>query len=277
MKASPLLRAWLRRLDSLGVEFKLKTRWRGAKEADAMILALGGASWPRLGSDALWTDILVGRGVTVNAFIPANSGVTIQWSPYFADRFAGVPLKRIAVTGLGRTERGEAVITKTGLEGGAVYALGPELRQSGTLTLDLKPDLTLAQLAERLARPKGKDSQSTWLRKTTRLAPAAIALLRETGMPATAANLKALPLTVTGTDSLARAISSAGGVALSEIDRNFELKAWPRVYAVGEMLDWEAPTGGYLLQACFSTAVAAARACLERLQTAPDRPQSLSM
>jgi uncharacterized flavoprotein (TIGR03862 family) len=276
MKASPLLRAWLRRLDGLGVTLALNTRWTGAKTGDAMILALGGASWPRLGSDALWTDGLARRGIRVNAFAPANCGVTIAWSSHFRERFAGMPLKRIAATSAGKTVRGEAVITRTGLEGGAIYALAPELRRSGALTLDLKPDLTLSALEERLARPKGKSSHSTWLRKAAGLAPAAIALWRETGVPATAATLKALPLTVTGTDALARAISSAGGVALSEIDRNFELKAWSGVYAVGEMLDWEAPTGGYLLQACFSTAVAAAGACLKRLQSAPDRPQSLS-
>lgn len=276
MKASPLLRAWLRRLDSLGVELKLRTCWRGQIEADAMILALGGASWPRLGSDAHWVDLLTKRGIRVNPFIPANAGVTIAWSSHFVERFAGSPLKRIALTSLGKTVRGEAVITRTGLEGGAVYALGPELRQSGKLTLDLKPDLTLAALEERLARPKGKDSQSNWLRKATGLQPAAIAILREAGQPATASALKALTLTTTGTDSLARAISSAGGIALSEIDGNFELKAWPGVYAVGEMLDWEAPTGGYLLQACFSAANMASRACLERLQSVPGRPQSFS-
>jgi uncharacterized flavoprotein (TIGR03862 family) len=276
MKASPLLRAWLRRLDGLGVELVLKTRWAGEKKADAMILALGGASWPRLGSDAQWAGILAQRGIKVNAFMPANCGVAIPWSPHFVERFAGTPLKRIAVKSAGRSVRGEAVITRSGLEGGAIYALIPELRQSGKLTLDLKPDLTPAALDRRLGRPKGKASQSTWLRKATGLAPAAIALLREVGMPAEAAHLKALPLTVSGTDTLARAISSAGGLALSEIDQTFELKDWSGVYAVGEMLDWEAPTGGYLLQACFSTAIMASRACLERLQSAPGRPQSPS-
>ncbi|WP_119269025.1 NAD(P)/FAD-dependent oxidoreductase [Taklimakanibacter deserti] len=276
MKASPLLRAWLRRLDSLGVTLELRTRWMGEKESDAMILAMGGASWPRLGSDAQWTEILTRRGIKVNPFIPTNCGVTIPWSAHFSERFAGVPLKRIAVSSAGRTVRGEAVITRTGLEGGAIYALNPELRKSGDLTLDLKPDLTVAALAERLSHPKGKSSHSTWLRKATGLAPAAIALLREANLPATASAIKALPLTVTGTDALARAISSAGGVALTEIDRNFELKAWPQVYAVGEMLDWEAPTGGYLLQACFATANMASRACLERLQSALGRPQSPS-
>ncbi|MGE0240874.1 MAG: NAD(P)/FAD-dependent oxidoreductase [Parvibaculaceae bacterium] len=274
MKASPLLRAWLRRLDGLGVELALKTRWTGEMERDAMILALGGASWPRLGSDAQWVDDLARRGIRVNAFIPANCGVAIPWSPYFRDRFAGMPLKRIAASSGGRRVRGEAVITRTGLEGGAIYALTSELRRSGKLVLDLKPDLTLAALDDRLARPRGKSSHSTWLRKTTGLAPAAIALLREAGLRASATAIKALPLTVTGTDALARAISSAGGVALTEIDRNFELRAWPHVYAVGEMLDWEAPTGGYLLQACFSTAIMASRACLEQLQAAPSRPQS---
>ena len=275
MKASPLLRAWLRRLDGLGVKLELKTEWMGDKEADAMILAMGGASWPRLGSDAGWAAVLRRRGIAVKEFIPANCGVTIDWSDFFIERFAGEPLKRVAMTSGGRTVRGEAVVTRRGLEGGAVYALGPQLRETSEVTLDLRPDLTIADLAVRLARPKGKTSQSNYLRKAAGLAPVAIALLREAGAPVTAAGLKSLNLAVTGTDSLARAISSAGGVALGEVDRNFELKAWPGVYAVGEMLDWEAPTGGYLLQACFSTAVAAARACLERFSTAPGRPQSL--
>ncbi len=276
MKASPLLRAWLRRLDDLGVDLVLRTRWTGAKEADAMILALGGASWPRLGSDAQWVAILENRGVKINAFIPTNCGVTVPWSAHFVERFAGTPLKRIAVTSAGKTVRGEAVVTRSGLEGGAIYALSPQLRQPGRLTLDLRPDLTLTTLEARLARPKGKSSHSTWLRKAAGLSPVAIALLREAGLGATGSAIKALPLTATGTDSLARAISSAGGVASSELDENFAFKSWPGVYAVGEMLDWEAPTGGYLLQACFSTAVAAARACLEWLQSAPDRPQSRS-
>jgi len=276
MKASPLLRAWLRRLDGLGVELALRTEWTGEKWGDAMILALGGASWPRLGSDAHWAGMLRNRGVTVNEFVPANCGVTMAWSPHFRERFAGTPLKRIAVTSGGRTVRGEAMITARGLEGGAIYALTRELRRTAGLTLDLRPDLPLAALQGRLAKPRGKDSHSTWLRKVAGLSPAAISLLREAGLPSTAEAIKAIGLTMTGTDLLVRAISSGGGVALSDIDSGFALKAWPGVYAVGEMLDWEAPTGGYLLQACFSTAVAAARACFESLQTAPDRPHSLS-
>jgi uncharacterized flavoprotein (TIGR03862 family) len=275
MKASPLLRAWLRRLDGLGVKLELKTEWTGDREADAMILAMGGASWPRLGSGGGWAAMLRRRGIEVKDFIPANCGVTIAWSDYLKERFAGEPLKRIAMTVGGRTVRGEAVVTRRGLEGGVVYALGPQLRETPELTLDLRPDLTGAQLEARLARPKGKASQSNFLRKAAGLSPVAIALLREAGAPVTAAGIKSLNLTVTGTDSLARAISSGGGVALGEVDRNFELNAWPGVFAVGEMLDWEAPTGGYLLQACFSTAVAAARACLGRFQAAPGRPQSL--
>ena len=276
MKASPLLRAWLRRLDGLGVELALRTEWTGEKRGDAMILALGGASWPRLGSDAHWAGLMRNRGVAVNEFVPANCGVTIAWSPHFRERFAGAPLKRIAVTSGGRTVRGEAMITARGLEGGAIYALTRELRRTAGLTLDLRPDLPLAALQGRLAKPRGKDSHSTWLRKVAGLSPAAISLLREAGLPSTGEAIKAIGLTMTGTDLLARAISSGGGVALSDIDSGFALKAWPGVYAVGEMLDWEAPTGGYLLQACFSTAVAAARACFESLQTAPDRPHSLS-
>jgi uncharacterized flavoprotein (TIGR03862 family) len=275
MKASPLLRAWLRRLDALGVTLDLKTEWSGEKRGDAMILALGGASWPRLGSDANWVSQLRRRGVAVNDFVPANCGIAIPWSPYFRERFAGEPLKRISVTSGGRSVRGEAMITRNGLEGGAIYALTPELRRTGKLSLDLRPDLSITSLEERLSRPRGKASQSNRLRKSAGLSPAAIALLREAGVAATAGAIKQVPLTMTGTDTLARAISSAGGVVLSEINQGFELKAWPGVYAVGEMLDWEAPTGGYLLQACFSTAVAAAKACFESLQTAPDRPQSV--
>jgi len=275
MKASPLLRAWLRRLDGLGVKLELKTEWTGDKEADAMILAMGGASWPRLGSDAGWAAILRQRGIEVKELVPANCGVTIDWSDFFMERFAGEPLKRIAMTVGGRTVRGEAVVTRRGLEGGVVYALGPHLRATNELALDLRPDLSVADLEARLARPKGKASQSNFLRKAAGLSPVAIALLREVGAPMTAAGLKSLNLTVTGTDTLARAISSAGGVALGEVDRQFELRRWPGVFAVGEMLDWEAPTGGYLLQACFSTAVTAARACLARFQAAPGRPQSV--
>lgn len=275
MKASPLLRAWLRRLDSLGVMLDLKTEWMGDKQADAMILAMGGASWPRLGSDARWVETLRRRGIEVNDLIPANCGVTIGWSEFFTERFVGAPLKRIAITSAGRTVRGEAVVTRRGLEGGAVYALGPELRSTGRLVLDLRPDLTTNQLEARLARPKGKASQSNFLRKAAGLSPVAIALLREAGAPAAASGIKSLELTVTGTDTRARAISSAGGVGRGEVDGNFELNAWPGVFVVGEMLDWEAPTGGYLLQACFATAVAAAKACLGRFPAAPDRPQSL--
>ena len=275
MKASALLRAWLRRLDSLGVALELKTEWTGDRQADAMILALGGASWPRLGSDARWVEILRQRGIAVNDFIPANCGVTVAWSDHFKERFAGEPLKRIEASSGGRKVRGEAVVTARGLEGGAIYALGPQLRETGKLTLDLRPELTVEELEARLARRKGKSSQSNFLRKAAGLSPVAIALLRETEEPATAAAIKSLALTIAGTDTLARAISSAGGVALPEVDCNFQLKMWAGVYAVGEMLDWEAPTGGYLLQACFSTAVAAARACLTRFGSAPDRPQSL--
>lgn len=275
MKASPLLRAWLRRLDGLGVRLDLRTEWTGDKNADAMILALGGASWPRLGSDARWVDVLRRSGVGVKNFIPANCGVTVDWSDFFKERFAGEPLKRIAVTSGGRALRGEAVVTRHGLEGGAIYALGPQMRETGKLLLDLKPDLALAELEARLARPRGKASRSNFLRKAAGLSPVAIALLRETGAPVTAAGIKSLALTITGTDTLTRAISSAGGVGLDQVNGNFELMAWPGVHAVGEMLDWEAPTGGYLLQACFSTAVAAAKACLARFGAAPDRPHSL--
>src|SRR5437867_3150515 len=198
MKASPLLRAWLRRLDGLGVRLDLKTEWNGEKRGDAMILALGGASWPRLGSDAQWITFLKDRGVSVNEFVPANCGIHIPWSAVFKERFAGTPLKRIAVTSGGRTVRGEAMIAETGLEGGAIYALTRELRRTGKLSLDLRPDLTRASLEESLSRPRGKASQRNWLRKAAGLAPVAISLLREAGAPATADAIKSLALTMIG-------------------------------------------------------------------------------
>lgn len=283
MKASPLLRAWLRRLDGLGVRFALRHRWLGWSDDGALLfmapggetavrpvaalLALGGASWPRLGSDGLWTGILERAGVSVASLAPANAGVRIAWSEHLRARFEGTPLKRIALTVDGETRRGEAVITAEGLEGGALYALSASLRAAlahgpAALTIDLRPDLSAADLAARLARPRGSQSLSTFLRKTTGLAPAAIALLREAGAlpdnPADiAARIKAVSVPVAGMMPIDRAISSAGGVRFEGLD-GFMLKARPGTFVAGEMLDWEAPTGGYLLQACFATAVAAA-------------------
>jgi uncharacterized flavoprotein (TIGR03862 family) len=284
LKASPLLRAWLARLGELGVTIRTRSTWNGWRDGalafdtpegerlerpDAVLLALGGASWPRLGSDAAWTPWLEAAGVPVVPFRPANVGVTIAWSPVLRDRFAGAPLKGIALSHGDITVRGEAVIAGYGLEGGAVYALSAAIRDavgrdgSTTLRLDLKPDVPLDRLAARLAAQPAKASLSNRIRKSAGLDPAAVGLLREVGpLPGTpeavATRIKALPLTVTGMQGLERAISSAGGVSLDAVNDRLMLKALPGVFAAGEMLDWEAPTGGYLLQAGFASGVVAA-------------------
>nr|WP_312293535.1 TIGR03862 family flavoprotein [Brevundimonas diminuta] len=284
MKASPLLRAWLARLEGLGVEVRTRSRWTGwqgealifdtpdgerIERPDAVILALGGASWAKLGSDAAWVPTLEKAGAEVAVFRPANVGFDVAWSPNFRDRFAGTPLKGVALMHGDRTVRGEAMIAAYGIEGGGVYALSAGLREaverdgSTVLTLDLRPDLSVEALAQRLSKPRGKDSLSNWLRKAARLDAASVALLREGGpLPADpaelAARIKGVALTLTGVQGLSRAISSAGGVALNSVDDRLMLKTRPGVFAAGEMLDWEAPTGGYLLQASFASGVVAA-------------------
>ncbi|MCS6626928.1 TIGR03862 family flavoprotein [Roseibacterium beibuensis] len=292
MKASPLLRAWLGRLAELGVEVRTRSRWSGRRDGgwvfdtldgerverpDAVVLALGGASWPRLGSDGGWRPWLVAEGVEVAPFRPSNVGFDVAWSEVFADRFAGQPLKPVALTFGEVTVRGEAMVTRYGLEGGAVYALSAALREaverdgSATLTVDLRPDLTIEQLAGRLARPRGKDSVSNWLRKAAGLSPVGAGLLREipgdlpAGADKLARRIKAVRLTLTGVQGLARAISSAGGVRLDAVDDRLMLKAVPGVFVAGEMLDWEAPTGGYLLQASMASGVVAAEGVLDWL------------
>ena len=289
LKASPLLRAWLARLDAQDVTFRTRMAWTGwtadgalafetgeTVRPGAAILALGGASWARLGSDGAWAPVLAGQGVALAPFEPANSGFTVDWSPVFRERFAGQPLKAIAVTHGRRTVRGEAVVAGYGIEGGAIYALSSDLRAAiaaagaTTLEIDLRPDLSLEQLAARLDRPRGGQSTATFLRKAANLSPLEINLLREAhglALPADlAAAIKRAPLNLTGSQGLARAISTAGGVRLDAVDEHLMLKARPGVYVAGEMLDWEAPTGGYLLQACFATGAAAARAVLSRDQ-----------
>ena len=266
MKASPLLRAWLHRLDGLGVTLVTRSRWTGF-DGTPTVLAMGGASWPHLGSDAAWVPILQGAGIRVNPFKPANSRFLVNWSKVFRERFAGTPVKNVALTYAGHRVRGEVMISSEGIEGGAIYALSKGMREmpGHPLIVDLRPDLKFETLNERLARPRGKDTQSNYLRKVAGLSPVAISLLRETGNAGDAAGIKAVHVQILRPAGIARAISSAGGIARDEIDENFQLKKIPGCYAVGEMLDWEAPTGGYLLQACFSTAVAAARDLLARL------------
>ncbi len=289
MKASPLLRAWMARLSALGVQLRTRHRWLGFApdgaarfatpegekqiKAGATILALGGASWPKLGSDGAWPALL--PGIATRPFTPANMGFTIAWSDHLRQRFAGTPLKRIALSFDGITQRGEAMITEAGIEGGAIYALSATLRdalarqQAVTLALDLRPDLSLADLAKRLAGRRGGLSLSNHLRRNAGLAPVAIALVQEALKGAAppddlAALIKALPLQLTGCFPMARAISAAGGVCWSELDEALMLRQMPGVFACGEMLDWEAPTGGYLLQACFSTGRAAGVAAARR-------------
>lgn len=297
-KASPLLRAWLRRLNGAGVQLLPRHRWIGwdnngrllfqtpegqrAVEARAAILALGGASWPRLGSDGSWVDLLAARGVKISPLQPANSGFTVAWSDIFRDRFEGQPLKGVALNFGGEQVRGEAIVTRNGIEGGAIYALSADLREAilrdgeAMLTIALRPGLAIDELAAKLSMPKGKQSFSNFLRKATNLSPVAIGLLQEAAKasgqslsslpPADLARLiNAVPLRLTGIAPLARAISTAGGIAFDELDDNFMLRRLPGIFAAGEMLDWEAPTGGYLLQASFATGVAAGKAALKWL------------
>ncbi len=296
MKASPMLRAWLARLQAQGVTFRVRQRWVGIDAAghpeflsqsgerttvpaNAVVLALGGASWPRLGSDGGWVPLVAGLGVDVAPLAPANCGIKIEWSEHLRTKFAGEPLKRIALTFNGRRVRGEALITETGLEGGAVYAIATAVRQAlerggeaPELTLDLRPDLTEAQMIERLSRARQKISTSAFLHRTVGLPPVAKALLHEVAgrtlpvAPKTLAQLiKALPLPVTGLSGIERAISSAGGIKPGEIDAHMMLRQRPGLFVAGEMLDWEAPTGGYLLQACLSTGFAAGKGALAYL------------
>ena len=293
MKASPLLRAWLGRLESLGVEIRVRSRWTGWKDGalafdtpegerlerpDAVVLALGGASWPRLGSDGAWAPWLEAQGASVSPFRPANVGFDVAWSALFRDRFAGQPLKGVAVTHGDRTARGEAMIARYGIEGGAIYALSAALRTTvetagrAEIQIDLKPDVAIGKLTDRLSKPRGKASLSNHLRKVVGLEPAAVALLYEAGpLPASpralAERIKAMPLTLTGVQGLERAISSAGGVVLDGVDERLMLDARPGVFVAGEMLDWEAPTGGYLLQASFASGVVAALGVIDWLDS----------
>ena len=286
MKASPLLRAWQRRLGELGVQSRVRHRWTGwtadgslgfATPGDPVwdrpcvtILALGGASWPRLGSDAAWTSHLAD---VVSPFQPANCGFVVDWSPHLRSRFAGRPLKRLAITFGGDTVRGEAVITEIGREGGAIYALSGRLRDaiqaegSATILVDLRPDLTQAALEDRLGGPRRSQSLANTLRKQAGLPPEAIALVQEALHSGAATDslpalIKALPIRLLAAAPIERAISSAGGIRIGALDGGLMVRDRPGVFVAGEMLDWEAPTGGYLLQACFSTGVAAANGAL---------------
>jgi len=297
-KASPLLRAWLRRLDAMGVQLALRHRWTGwnddgqllfqtpdgkrAINARATVLALGGASWPRLGSNGAWVETLAARGVAISPLRPANCGFAVAWSEILRDRFEGHPLKGIALSFGSHAVRGEAVITRTGIEGGAIYALSAHLRESigssgqAILHVALRPDLRMQELMAQLSRPRGRQSLSNFLRKAAHLSPAAIGLLQEaaiaSGVPLSSLSSVSLaglindvPVELKGVAPIARAISTAGGISFDEVDADFMIRRLPGVFTAGEMLDWEAPTGGYLLQASFATGAAAGRGALKWL------------
>jgi predicted flavoprotein YhiN len=311
-KASPLLRAWLRRLAGQGVHLRTRQDWQGWNEdgdlvfanaalerPDATILALGGASWPRLGATGAWTKVLANKGISIAPLRPSNCGFAVDWTEHFRTRFAGQPLKSIRLDFAGRSARGEAVITEYGIEGGAVYAVSAALRDAldaraaaalnnagaaatannagaaatapAILRIDLRPDLSEAELSQKLAATRQRESLSNVLRKAVNLSPVAIGVLRESGpalprAPAElAARIKSVPIVLQAPQPIARAISTAGGIARSELDEHFMLRRLPGVFAAGEMLDWEAPTGGYLLQAVFATGIAAAEGVLKWL------------
>lgn len=297
-KASPLLRAWLRRLDAMGVQFAFRHRWTGwdqdgkllfqtadgkhAVDARATVLALGGASWPRLGSDGGWVETLAARGVVVSPLLPSNCAFGVRWTPVFRERHAGFPLKGVALRFCGSTVRGEVMLTETGIEGGPVYALSAPLREeihahgSAVLFVALRPDMSTSELTARLTAPRGKSSVATHLRRKLKLTPAAIGLIQEAAlalddwftlmpMEELAINVNSVPVLLISVGPIARAISTAGGISFDELDSDFMLRKLPGVFAAGEMLDWEAPTGGYLLQASFATGAAAGSGVLKYL------------
>ena len=298
-KPADLLRAWLRRLGELGVEINVRHRWLGfagaagsrfldektgrefTLEPAATVLALGGASWPQTGSDGHWTTRLAEIGVVSQPFAPANCGAEVAWSAFFREKVGRAPLKNIALSCGGHTVRGEVMLTDYGLEGTPVYALTPQVRAAlaagaATLHLSLKPDLPPAELRARLARRRPGTSLAAFLAEAFKLRNPVPTLLRELAGPHPAdlgAALLALPIPVEGLRPLAEAISSAGGVPLGAVDDNLMLRARPGTFVAGEMLDWEAPTGGYLLQGCFSSGAGAARGVARWLATSSGQTQ----
>jgi uncharacterized flavoprotein (TIGR03862 family) len=296
MKAAPLLRKWLQRLKAGGVVMHARHRWTGwaadgalqfhapdgavSAKPDAVVLALGGASWPRLGSDGAWQPLLEERGIAVAPLLPANGRFVAPWTPHFSTRFAGHPLKSIAAAPAGsdNMRRGECMVTHDGLEGGLIYAWSTALRQSlmeqgsAVLQIDLLPGRDAAAVREEVARPRGSRSWSSHLASRLGLHDVKVGLLREClgkeefADPETlAAAIKRLPVRLHGMRPLDEAISTAGGVQFESLDANAMLQAMPGVFCAGEMLDWDAPTGGYLLTACFASGRAAGQGVLDRL------------
>ena len=299
MKAAPLLRAWLKRLREAGVRLHTRSRWLGwnadgslrlagvdgeqALQADACVLALGGGSWARLGSDGAWVPLLEARGVEVSPLRPANSGFEVAgWSEHLRGKFAGAPLKNVTLALDGEApRRGEFVLTEHGIEGSLVYALSAAIRQrleqhgSAQVYLDLQPERSQEKVTALLSKPRGSASMAKHLHRQLGLEGAKAALLRELTTPADFADMsrlaraiKALPIELLRTRPLDEAISSAGGVTFEALDQNLMLRALPGTFCAGEMLDWEAPTGGYLLTACFASGRAAGLGALAWLRSA---------
>jgi len=299
-KAAPLLRGWVRRLKDSGVQMHVQHRWMGWDDAgalcfdtpdgpmpvkaDAVVLALGGGSWPQLGSDGAWMPLLAARGIDLAPLAPSNCGFDIGWSPYLAEKYAGAPLKPVIAhwhdgAGQAHTLQGECVLTETGIEGSLIYAISAELREvlardgAVTLHLDLAPGRALERLAHDLARPRNGRSLGEHLRRQAGIEGAKAALLFEVmdkaalqDMQRVAAAIKHLPLTLRSTRPIVEAISTAGGVRLEALDARLMLRTLPGVFCAGEMLDWEAPTGGYLLTACFASGLRAGRGAVAWLQ-----------
>jgi uncharacterized flavoprotein (TIGR03862 family) len=299
MKAAPLLRAWLHRLRAAGAHIHVRHRWTGWTDAGALrfttptgeqevradctVLALGGGSWARLGSDGAWAPLLAARGVAVAPLLPSNCGFEIAWSAHLRERFAGQPVKAVAATltdaqGVIHRRQGEFTVSDYGIEGSLVYALSAALRDtiaaqgSVTLQLDLAPDKDLARVTAEVAHPRGSRSLSSHLQGRLGIKGVKAGLLREALSAAEmhdpqrlATTIKALPLRLTATRPLDEAISSAGGVEFAALDEQLMVKTLPGVFCAGEMLDWEAPTGGYLLTACFASGRAAGNGALRWL------------
>lgn len=273
MKAAPLLRSWLRKL---GAEVRPRHHWVGWNDrgdllfetpsgqttfrAEATVLALGGASWPKMGSTGNWVPMLRELGVEVRDFAPSNVGYEVDWTPHFRSRFSGQPLKSVTLTFGGETRQGELMVTEYGLEGSLIYPFSPLLRSllPCTIHIDLVPGTSLSKLEMSLAKNRGSRSLSKFLRQRAGIEGVKMGLVNEfLRGEATAANLKALPIPLTRSRPIEEAISSAGGVALEALNQNLMVKSRPGLFCTGEMLDWEAPTGGYLLTACFATGLAA--------------------
>lgn len=280
MKASPLLRAWLTRLSEQGVEVRTRWRWTGGNfrfdtstgqqevTPKVCVLACGGASWAPLGSDGAWADWL---NAPLAPFKPANMGFEVDWSSHMSRHF-GRPIKNVTLSAGDTSLRAEFVISERGLEGGGIYAVSRPMREGATLTLDLLPDMSVEDIRARLSRPKGKMSRANFLRKTLKLSPEKQALLMEFGHPLPddlAPLIKSLPVTHAGPRPMDEAISTAGGLRLDALDDTLMLKDHPGTFAAGEMLDWEAPTGGYLLTACLATGRWAGAGARDWLKRAP--------